>query len=177
MILRNETGNPVKMAIIRHTWKCDKTKQLKKKFAILLRKVNFITFFFIVLAIKANVVSHKLVGASKDRSVQTSMVENGTAFLSSSVRNSSTTLLESPKIHSNPITYTKLSVLGKVSFSKFDGNLPTRSMQLSTSNAVISSDKLRSLHFLSASPTNRPAWLNTYNPASSSNENYTVNQI
>ena len=177
MILRNEIGRPVEMAVIRHTGKCDKTKHLKNNFAILFRKVNFVTFFFIVLVIKANVVSHKLVGAFKDRSAQTSAVENGTALLGSSVKNSSTTLLESPKIHSNPITSSKLSDLGKFSFSKVDGNLPTRSMQLSTSYAVISSsDKLRTLHYPNASPTSRPTRLNNYNPASSNNGNYTVNQ-
>ena len=174
MILRNDTTRRLEMDIIRQTVKCHKTKHLKKNFAITLGKVNFITIFFLVLVIKANVVSHKLVGTLKDGIAQMSIVENGTALLGSSVRNSSTTLLESPKIHSSPITSSKLSVFGKVSLSKVGGNLPTRSMQLSSSNAVISSNKLRSLHYLNTSPTNRPTRLSRHSGVSSNKGNYTV---
>ena len=103
MSLRNDRRTQFEMANIRQTVKRDKTKHLGKNFAISFGKVNFITIFFIVLVIKANVVSHKLVGTLKDGSAQMSAMENGTALLSSSERNSSSTLLDSPKIHSLPM--------------------------------------------------------------------------
>ena len=175
MSLRNDRRTQFEMANIRQTVKRDKTKHLEKNFAISFGKVNFITIFFIVLVIKANVVSHKLVGTVlKDGSAQMSKMENGTSLLSSSERNSSSTLLDSPKIHSSLITSSKFSVFGKVSLFKVDGNLPKRSMQLLPSNAVISSNKLRGLHYLNTSPTKRPQALRRHNDASSSQGNYMV---
>ena len=174
MSLQNDRRTQFEMANIRQTVKRDKTKHLEKNFAISFGKVNFITIFFIVLVIKANVVSHKLVGTLKDGSAQMSAMENGTALLSSSERNSSSTLLDSPKIHSSLITSSKFSVFGKVSLFKVDGNLPKRSMQLLPSNAVISSNKLRGLHYLNTTPTKRPQALRRHNDASSSQGNYMV---
>ena len=175
MSLQNDRRTQFEMANIRQTVKRDKTKHLEKNFAISFGKVNFITIFFIVLVIKANVVSHKLVGTVlKDGSAQMSTMENGTALLSSSERNSSSTLLDSPKIHSSLITSSKFSVFGKVSLFKVDGNLPKRSMQLLPSNAVISSNKLRGLHYLNTSPTKRPQALRRHNDVSSRQGNYVV---
>ena len=179
MILRYEIRRLLKMAATCHVGNRDKLQNhLKKNFAILFGKVNLISFFFIVSVIKANVVSHTLVKSSKmDKSAPKEISENGTTFLNSFTQTSSSTLfLETPKIHLNPITSSNLSILGSDSFSKVDGRLPTKNMQLLPYTASPNNVKLGNMQYLSqnlTTPFKRP---NIYSDIISNRRNYVVIQ-
>ena len=161
MILRDEVRRSLKMAATCHVGSRDKAHyHLKKNLTILFGKVNLISFFFAVLVIKANVVSHKVVKSTRmDKNAQSSIFENGTILFGSFVQQTSTSVVEAPMIHSNPITSSKLSILGNDSFLKVDGNLPAKNMQLSSYTATPNNVELRNLHYLSehqTSPQTRP---------------------
>ena len=176
MILRYEIRRLLKMAATCHVGNRDKLQDhLKKNFAILFGKVNLISFFFIVSVIKANVVSHTLVKSSEmDKSAQKEISKNGTTFLNSFTQTSSSSFLETPKIHLNPITSSNLSIFGSDSFSKVDGRLPTKNMQLLPYTASPNNVKLGNMQYLSqnlTTPLTRP---NIYNDIISNRRNYVV---
>ena len=178
MLLRNEIRRLLKMAATCHVGNRDKPQDhLKKKFAILFGKVNLISFFFILSVIKSNVVSHKVVKTSKmDKNAQTAIFENGTTLLDSFVQRSSTTVLETSKIHSNPITSSKLSILGNDLFLKVDGKLPTKNMQLLPYTATPNDVELKNLHYFSKNITTPLARPNIYSDILSNRRNSVVIQ-
>ena len=111
MISRYDTRRSLGVAYPRDmdNRKCNnKVQYSKKHFTILFGKLNSISFFFVVLIMKTNVVSYKLITTSSHRSVQMSNGENG-AFLNLPVVRSSP-VLESPNKNSNPITSSEVAL-------------------------------------------------------------------
>ena len=154
MIFRNEERRLFNMTTTRKNGKCDKAYHLKKSFATLFGKGNLVSFFFIVLVIKANVVSHKLLTSS----LENQHLKNGTTLLSSAGQSGrSTTVLESPKKNLNLITPSNLStLLGSSNSIKVDGKMPTNTMHFFQSGTpnIAESPKLQSQNLSKTRPSN-----------------------
>ena len=113
--------------------KCNKVQCSKNQFAILFGKLNSISFFFVVLIMKTNVVSYKLITTSNHQSM--SNLDNG-VFLNVSVIQSPR-VLESPNTNSNPMTPSEVSLRNNVSFLSVYGMLSTNTTQhLPTTTAM-----------------------------------------
>ena len=154
MISRHDTRRSLGVAYPRDmdNRKCNKVQCSKKHFTILFGKLNSISFFFVVLIMKTNVVSYKLLTTSNHRSVQMYNSDNG-AFLNSSVIRS-TPVLESPNMNSNPITSSEVALRTNVSFLTVYGMLSTNGIQLLPTTATSNIVKHSDLHYLSNKNTN-----------------------